>query len=949
MNGVQAPPDAELAARHRVQMLSRPMRDIIECSADAKDDSCRMGSTNRFKVLGQKGATLWMTGLSGAGKTTITKALEKRLLLSMRKNVYNVDGDNLRTGLTRDLGFSAADRAESVRRASEVAQLFSEAGVLTVVSLISPYRKDRDAARAAHRKRGIPFIEVFLDVPLSVVKSRDPKGLYAKVAKGMIKNFTGIDAPYEAPITPEVTLKTHELPVDESVDVLIAALRERGFLSGAPDAASGLTSPDGGELVNCIVPSEQLPAKLVEASTLPQVPLTDIDVNWLQVIGEGWAAPLKGFMREGTLVQSLHFNSMLVDMNNFTGLGGYAFSPTNWMQEAFPSDATRVSMPVPIVLPITEFTRRQVGEASAVALINSAGVPLAILRQPETYELRVRELILRTWGVIDDSHPYIAELLAPGKDFAIGGEVELLGKITYNDGLDNYRLTVDELRAAFKKKGADPVYAFQTRNPTHAGHAFLMKDSRKRLMAKGHKNPVLWLSPLGGWTKSSDVPLDVRVSQHKEVMAAGELHPDWTVMAIWPSPMIYAGPREVLFHAKSRRIGGASFFTVGRDPAGMPYSSEPYYTKDSGTTLEGEDLYHPDHGRYVLMSSPGVGDMKFLGFSKVYYDKKDHTMRTKDESRPDDFISISGSKMRKLAAIGAKSCPLQIPSDLIAAKCIPPGFMVEKGWNVVSDYYIRQKTGDWVPYSKQLGGLAVAPAVRTSAQQPYGKASFAAHFVGADRVTPISPWHDLELYPSGAPGGVVNFMCEIPKGTSAKLEVQKKVPHNPIMQDTKKGKLRYYTYGPTFFNYGMLPRTWEDPSKKGFNGTVGDNDPLDVMEVGSRPFKVGEVRQVKVLGDLELIDQGELDHKIIVIDAADPLASRLSSASDLKVVLPGVLEKLIEWLKMYKTTDGKAANVLSSDTPMSAVRANEVIAECHESWKRLKARGPGDTGFWLKP
>merc|ERR1719238_2634329 len=409
--------------------------------------------------------------------------------------------------------------------------------------------------------------------------------------------------------------------------------------------------------------------------------------------------------------------------------------------------------------------------------------------------------------------------------------------------------------------------------------------------------------------------------------------------------MIYAGPREVLFHAKSRRVGGAHFFTVGRDPAGMPYSSEPFYSKGD---MEGEDMYHADHGRYVLMTSPGVGDMKFLGFSKVYYDKKDHTMRNKDESRGDDFISISGSKMRKLAAIGAKPCPLQIPSDLIAAKCIPPGFMVQKGWEVVSDYYMRQKTGDWVPYSKQLGGLATAPSVRTSMQAPYGKASFAATFVGADGVSPISPWHDLELYPPAAPTGIVNFMCEIPKGVTGKLEVQKKVPHNPIMQDTKKGKLRYYTYGPTFFNYGMLPRTWEDPSKKGFNGTVGDNDPLDVMELGSRPFKVGEVRQVKVLGDLELIDQGELDHKIIVIDVNDPLASRLNSASDLTTVMPGVLEKLVEWLKMYKTTDGKEMNALSSDAPKTAAQANAVIAECHESWKALKARGPGETGFWLK-
>jgi len=671
------------------------------------------------------------------------------------------------------------------------------------------------------------------------------------------------------------------------------------------------------------------------------VPLTDHDVNWLQVIGEGWAAPLKGFMREGALVQQLWFNSMLVDERNFTGLGGYLEGkPTNWMQSAFPKE--RVSMPVPIILTITDFTRRQIGQAQAVTLTNAAGTALAILRAPEVYEYRAREVIYRTWGAADDEHPYIKLMLAPGKTHCLGGEVELLGRMKYNDGLDKYRLTVDELKSAFAKKGADVIYAFQTRNPTHAGHAFLMKDSRRKLMAKGYKNPVLWLSPLGGWTKASDVPLDVRVKQHHEVMAAGELHPDWTVMAIWPSPMVYAGPTEVQFHAKSRRVAGASYFTVGRDPAGMPYSSDNAFG-----AVEGDDIYQPDHGRYVLMSSPGVGQMQFLGFSKVYYDKKDHTMRDKDPSRPNDFISISGSKMRKLAAIGAKPCPSEIPSDLIAAKCIPPGFMVQKGWEIVSDYYIRQKTGDWVPYSKMLGGLSFAPNVRTAAEQPFGKPSFMATFVKPDGITPLSPWHDLPLYPDAAQTDVVNFVCEIPKGVTAKLEVQKKLPHNPIMQDTKKGALRYYTYGSPFFNYGMLPQTWEDPAKKGFNGTLGDNDPLDVMEIGSRPFKMGEMRAVKILGDLELIDQGELDHKIIVIDAADPMAAKLSSAADLKTVMPGVLEKLIEWLKMYKTTDGKAMNVLASDKPKTAAEAAAVVGECHASWKALKARGPGDSGFWL--
>jgi len=410
------------------------------------------------------------------------------------------------------------------------------------------------------------------------------------------------------------------------------------------------------------------------------------------------------------------------------------------------------------------------------------------------------------------------------------------------------------------------------------------------------------------------------------------------VMAIWPSPMIYAGPTEVQFHAKSRRIAGASYFTVGRDPAGMPFSSG---------SNEGDDIYHPDHGRYVLMSSPGVGQMRFLGFEKVYYDKRDHNMRLPDPSREDDFISISGSKMRKLAALGAKPCPAAIPSDLVKAKCIPPGFMVQKGWEIVSDYYMRQKTGDWIPYSKQKGGLKVAPNVRTSAETPFGHADFSATFLGKDRRTPISPWHDLDLYPDGAGRRVVNFVAEIPKYSTAKLEVQKELLHNPIMQDTKKGELRYYTYGAPFFNYGMLPQTWEDPATTDAAGHKGDNDPLDVMEVGSRVFAVGEMRQVKVLGDLQLIDQGELDHKIIVIDVEDPLAAKLRTADDLKTVMPGVLEKLVDWLKNYKT-DGKPQNELASDTPTSPQQAMRVVEDCHKAWTSLRARGPGETGFSLK-
>jgi 3'-phosphoadenosine 5'-phosphosulfate synthase len=127
--------------------------------------------------------------------------------------------------------------------------------------------------------------------------------------------------------------------------------------------------------------------------------------------------------------------------------------------------------------------------------------------------------------------------------------------------------------------------------------------------------------------------------------------------------MMYAGPTEVQFHARSRQVAGASYFVVGRDPAGMPYQSGPE---------EGEDLYHSDHGKYVMLHTPGLQGLGVLGFPKAYYDKSDHKMKPKDKSRADDFISISGTKMRKLAFLGATPCAEPIPSDLVEAKCIPP-------------------------------------------------------------------------------------------------------------------------------------------------------------------------------------------------------------------------------------------------------------------------------------
>src|SRR5205085_3963353 len=184
--------------------------------------------SEREQLLGQKGVTVWMTGLSASGKSTIACILEQ-LLLHMKKHAYRLDGDNIRHGLNKNLGFSAEDRAENIRRIGEVAKLFTDAGVIAITSFISPYRKDRDAVRAG-MKPG-EFVEVYVKVSLETAEKRDPKGLYKKARAGQLKGVTGIDDPYEAPERPELVLDGGKKSIDELADEVLAFLKAKKLLS----------------------------------------------------------------------------------------------------------------------------------------------------------------------------------------------------------------------------------------------------------------------------------------------------------------------------------------------------------------------------------------------------------------------------------------------------------------------------------------------------------------------------------------------------------------------------------------------------------------------------------------------------------------------------------------------------------------------------------------------
>ncbi|CAK9810766.1 Bifunctional 3'-phosphoadenosine 5'-phosphosulfate synthase [Anthophora quadrimaculata] len=577
------------------------------------------------KFKGFRGCTIWLTGLSGAGKTSISFQLES-YLVSQGIPAYSIDGDNVRRGLNRNLGFSKEDREENVRRAAEVAKLFADCGIITICSFVSPFEADRKLARRIHEDFNIKFFEIFVKASVETCEARDVKGLYEKARKGVIKSFTGIGQEYEVPKDADLVVNTEVNSLEASTNMVIELLKREAILPEIRIAVEEL-----------FVENEKLEETGREAESLPSIEIADIDLQWVQVLAEGWATPLKGFMREDQYLQCQHF-------------------------KVIEQDGNIINQSIPIVLPVSTAQKERYANEPAVTL-KYQGRAIAILKGPEFFPHRKEERCCRQFGTNDPGHPYIKMIHESG-DWLVGGELEVLERIRWNDGLDKYRLTPNEIRKKCRELGADAVFAFQLRNPIHNGHALLMQDTRKYLVEeRGFKKPVLLLHPLGGWTKADDVPLPIRISQHQSVLEEGVLHKD-TILAIFPSPMLYAGPTEVQWHAKTRMMAGANFYIVGRDPAGLPHP-------DKSKTPDG-NLYDGTHGSRVLPMAPGLQDLEIIPFRVAAYDNKARKMAFFEKERSEDFDFISGTKMRNLAKSGEKP---------------PEGFMTPKAWQIVADYY----------------------------------------------------------------------------------------------------------------------------------------------------------------------------------------------------------------------------------------------------------------------
>jgi len=484
------------------------------------------------------GFVVWFTGLSGAGKSTLGAMLSAELR-ARGVHVEVLDGDEVRTHLSKGLGFSKEDRDTNVRRIGFVAKLLARSGACAITAAISPYRAIREELRAQ-----IPgFVEVHCSCPVPALAERDVKGLYKKALAGEIKHFTGVDDPYEAPENPEVVVHTDRESKEESVARILEKLEELGYVprhgvaqvsahrAASAGGGSGLVAPHGGELVSRWVEGREKEALAERARSLPAIDLDERAESDVEMIAVGAFSPLKGFMT------SREYLRVVREMRLERGLP--------WS--------------LPITLAVSEAQAEPIHTGREAALRARDGRLVAILEVSDKWrpdkELEAREV----YRTSDVAHPGVAHLQNTGPIY-LGGEIFIFDRpapVLF----PAYHRTPAEMRALFAEKGWRRVVGFQTRNPMHRAHEYITKTAME--IVDG-----LLVHPLVGATRPDDIPAEVRMRCYEALLE--HYYPKERVaLSVYPAAMRHAGPREAIFHAITRKNYGCSHFIVGRDHAGF--------------------------------------------------------------------------------------------------------------------------------------------------------------------------------------------------------------------------------------------------------------------------------------------------------------------------------------------------------------------------------------------
>ncbi len=549
-----------------------------------------------------QGFVVWFAGLSGSGKSTLA-AMLTATLTQLGIHVESLDGDVVRTHLSKGLGFSREDRDTNIRRIGFVAKLIARSGGCAITAAISPYREIRDEQRRSIGR----FCEVYCECPVEVLARRDTKGLYARALAGEIKGFTGVDDPYEPPTSPDVVVRTDRESPRESLGTILTKLEELGYLPGgrpAEPARAGLVPPHGGDLVDRFVRGDAKQRLSERAGSLQRITIDERAASDLELIGIGAYSPLTGFMTSRDylrVVRERRLESGLV-----------------WS--------------VPITLAVSDEDAARLNPGSEIALVSPGGRLVAVLDLSDRWlpdkELEAREV----YGTTDERHPGVAQLKSSGNVY-LGGEVWLLERPLVSQ-FPQYPRDPVATRALFEKRGWRRIVGFQTRNPIHRAHEYITKCALE--ITDG-----LLLHPLIGATKQDDLPADVRMRCY-EVLLQNYYPAERVVLALNPAAMRYAGPREAIFHALVRKNYGCSHFIVGRDHAGVGHFYGPY-----------------DAQRAFDDFSPGELGIEPLKFDAAFWSTITHEMAT-DKTAPGDpstRISLSGTQVRELLHEGKRPPP----------------------------------------------------------------------------------------------------------------------------------------------------------------------------------------------------------------------------------------------------------------------------------------------------